>query len=243
MDVSVVIPCYNEAPLLVQNTNEIKRVLDEAKYKSEFIFVDDCSRDNTRELITELAQQLPHATIVFNEMNVGRGGSFTIGARRAAGKYVGFLDIDLEVSANYLPHVFQTLNNGADVATINRKYSLNFPVVFLLRGLLSKGYKWLARTTLKLPYKDTETGYKFFKKESLDIIINQAQNKHWFWDTEIMALAHLNDLVVEEIDGYFIRKKEKESTVNVISDSLIYIKELWAFRKRLNQMRKEKQSK
>ena len=70
-----------------------------------------------------------------------------IGAEKAKGKYLGYLDIDMEVSAEFLPAVIDALTlKEADVATVYREYQLKWPIILLIRAFLSKGYKWLVRT-------------------------------------------------------------------------------------------------
>ncbi|NTU63075.1 MAG: hypothetical protein HGB05_06655, partial [Chloroflexi bacterium] len=65
----------------------------------------------------------------------------------------------------------------------------------------------------------------------------QVENERWFWDTEIMVRAVLAGLTIREIPCLFIRRYDKQSTVNVIADSIDYFKNLWRFRKTVRQIR------
>mgnify|MGYP000564595559 CR=1 FL=1 len=97
-DVSIVIPCYMEEGHLLNSVKEIHAVMTSSRYKFEMIFVDDAGTDNTRELIFQIAKEYTNVRYLLHEKNVGRGGSFADGAKIAKGKYIGFLDIDLELS-------------------------------------------------------------------------------------------------------------------------------------------------
>jgi hypothetical protein len=157
------------------------------------------------------------------------------GADQSNGNYVGFLDIDLEVSATFLPDVIEALDRGADVASVYREYKLKWQPVFLLRALLSTCYKRLVRWYLKLHLKDTETGFKFFRRKAYVEIRKSCVSNHWFWDTEVMALAYWSGYDVREVKGEFIKNVKKRSTVRIIPDTLAYMKEIKKFKQRMKK--------
>src|SRR5688572_17300872 len=108
-DISIVVPCYQEEMHLRSSVSQICGLLNATSYSFEMIFVNDCSTDNTRKEILSLCNDLPNTKYLFNETNTGRGGTFVNGVTIASGKYIGFLDIDLEVSCIYLPDVMKEL--------------------------------------------------------------------------------------------------------------------------------------
>jgi len=70
---------------------------------------------------------------------------------------------------------------------------------------MSRGYSFLVRHLLGLPFHDTETGYKFFRRESVLPLLDEIEDGGWFWDTEFMARAHRRGLRVVEIPGAYVR--------------------------------------
>ncbi|MFI5164516.1 MAG: glycosyltransferase family 2 protein, partial [Bacteroidia bacterium] len=110
-DVSVVLPCYQEEGQILRGAAEIYKVMAGSGYTFEMVFVDDGSTDRTKEKILEASRQFPEAKYLFKEKNSGRGRSFSDGAKMAKGKYIGFLDIDLEISCSYLPKIILDLQN------------------------------------------------------------------------------------------------------------------------------------
>jgi hypothetical protein len=62
-------------------------------------------------------------------------------------------------------------------------------------------------------------------------ILDQIQDQRWFWDTEIMVRSYLNGLKIIEIPTLFIRRFDKQSTVNTLSDSIEYLIQLYRFKK------------
>lgn len=228
---SLILPCYNEAEHIEQSIPEIVRVLDAARWSYEIVFVDDASQDNTRDLIRRLIVQFPDRQLsaIYHEMNTGRGGAVRDGFLSARGEIVGYIDIDLEVRPLYIPSCMLALEDGADVCIGLRIYRLqlhNF-----LRHVLSRGYALMVRRLLNLPYLDTESGYKFMRRPAALELLKHTQDQGWFWDTEVMYFAHNLGYRVVELPCLFMRRKDKTSTVRPIRDSLAYWRSLSRFRR------------
>jgi glycosyltransferase involved in cell wall biosynthesis len=239
LDLSLVIACYNEEYELVDSVRQVVEILDSARWSWELIFVDDVSRDRTRELIDALIAQYSDKNLrkLFHDHNTGRGRTVADGFHLARGRYIGYIDIDLEVHARYIPSMLLALERGADVATAHRIYKVQ-PRLFN-RFVASQGYAHLMRSLLGVHLKDTETGYKFFNRERILPLLDQVENGRWFWDTEIMVRAVLAGLIIQEIPCLFVRRYDKQSSVNIVRDSIDYFKNLWRFRKVVQQIRAE----
>jgi len=169
-----------------------------------------------------------HFKAYFHQVNQGRGQTVKDGFLKAEGKIVGFIDIDLEIGEWYLPKFIGEVERGADAAIALRIYDFNLKA--LHRWFASKGYMWLRKLILDLPYEDTEAGYKFFKREKIRPLLEKCQFKGWFWDTEIMSLSHRHKLKVVQIPVAFKRRFDKTSTVNFLPDTIAYFKDLLSFK-------------
>jgi hypothetical protein len=234
-DVSIIIACYNEENLLLDSVREIENVMSQTKYSYELIFIDDCSQDKTKELILKLAENQLHIKYLFHEHNVGRGGTVCDGIRLARGKIVGFLDIDLEVHARYIPSMLWAIEHeGYDVCTAWRIYKVHLRAI--PRHILSMGYRKLSKYYLGTTLLDTETGFKFFNREKILPVIAACKNKGWFWDTEVMVLSQKHGLKIKEVPCLFIRRIDKASSVRVVSDSIDYFKNLWKFKRQVKRV-------
>jgi len=169
--------------------------------------------------------------VILHEKNQGRGAAVTDGFRAAKGEIAGYIDVDLEVHARYIPTLVKAIRKGADVATVRRIYALQ--VRALDRYFQSRGYSALVKWLLLTSPRDTETGYKFFRRETLLPILDLIRDRRWFWDTEFMIRAERGGLRIAEIPGAYVRQYEKISTVSGLRDSIEYLGKLLTFRRQL----------
>lgn len=232
-DLSLVLACYNEAETFTRSIKEIIAVLDKTDWTYEIILVDDKSTDQTVQLIHQIVQAYPrkHISAYFHPHRLGRGATVSEGFLKAKGRIVGYIDIDLEIPAWYIPRFIESLNRHVDAAIGHRIYDLNFKS--FLRWLSSKGYIWVRQQLLNLPLTDTESGYKFFKRDKILPIVKACRDTHWFWDTEIVARSLKHGLRFREIPVVFIKRADKTSTVRLLPDTLDYLRQLWRYRHEL----------
>ncbi len=238
VDVTLVVACYNEESILEQSMAETFRVFDALRYSVEVIFVDDKSRDRTVEVIDRIIAANPDRRLrkIAHAVNVGRGGTVAEGLRAARGRLAGFIDIDLEVHARYIPPCLLALEEGHDVATALRVYRFTWRSVD--RYIMSRGYRRLMRAVLGVPLRDTETGFKFFRRDRILPVLDQTQDRGWFWDTEVMVRAYYAGLGIVELPALFQRRFDKASTINPLADSIDYLKKLLRFRSVARELRR-----
>lgn len=232
IDFSLILPCYNEAEHIEKSIPKAISVLENSKYSYELILIDDKSSDNTADLIKKISKNKSKIRTYFHENNQGRGATVTEGLRLAKGKIAGFIDIDLEVSPDYIPGIINKLiNDKVDIVIGHRYYPFSFyPLNSLTRVLSSKIYSLIVKGVLKLSIRDTEAGYKFFKRNKITKILPKIRDKHWFWDTEIIARSISEGLTVKEMPVLFLRNPNKTSTVNLLPDTIKYLQALFNFK-------------
>ncbi len=237
-DLSLVVACYNEEPILEHSVGETFRVLDALRAESEIIFVDDASQDGTRDALARIVAAHPGREIktIFHDRNEGRGGTVSDGILVARGRIVGFVDIDLEVHARHIPACVLAVDSGYDVATALRVYEFHWRAID--RYAMSRGYRWLMRTLLRVPLEDTETGFKFFRRDSILPVLQQTKDRGWFWDTEIMVRAYFAGRRIIEIPAPFVRRFDKKSTLRPVRDSVDYLVKLLRFRRIAAELRR-----
>ncbi len=230
VDLSLIVPCYNESRHLRQSVADVVGVLESTPWSWEIVFVDDGSQDDTRAMIQTICAGDARCRALFHEANRGRGAAFKTGFQNSRGRITGFLDIDLEVGARYIPGLVDEIERrGADVATGKRHYSLR-QTGGLHRAALSWMYRRLCDVLLSLDIEDSETGCKFFKRDTASQAVLSSANDGWFWDTEVMARTRLANLRIRELPVLFLRRDDKASTVRLWRDSWEYLRALHNFR-------------
>jgi len=236
IELSLILPCYNEAEHFTSSIRKISEVLEKSHIPFEIIFVEDESRDNTRVLIKEFLNKHTNKKYhaIFHIKNEGRGKSVTDGIYAAKGVYVGFIDIDCEVSPSYIPKFLSQLKSGRDIVCAERHYQTT--TGGLLRTLASKMYQQLVKIILAANLSDTEAGYKFFKRKRILPVLSRVRDAGWFWDTEVMVRSERVGLNIMFIPVQFNRRMDKTSTVRLIPDTLSYFIKLLAFKLNLAEM-------
>jgi dolichyl-phosphate beta-glucosyltransferase len=226
---SLVLPLYNEAEHLRTSLPLIGRYLDRLRLPYEIVLVEDKSTDRTLD-IAKVFARCKHIRLLEHPKNRGRGKSVRDGVIAARGKIVGYIDVDLETSPLFISEMIDPiLNNEADMTIGYRIYNVHPST--LLRFLLSRGYFYLVRWWLRLPFNDTEAGYKFFNRKRAQMALRTCRDCGWFFDTEVVARAYFGGLRVKEIPVLFLRNRQKKSTVQPLKDSLVYLWRLWEFRR------------
>src|SRR3990170_6909454 len=161
VDLSIIIPCYNEGPTFEKSVYRIIAVLKSTERNWEIIFVEDKSIDDTQKTVGKLTKKYKNTRALFHKKNEGRGKSVSDGIKTAKGPICGYLDVDLEVSPSYIPLFVKETEEGSDLVVGKRFYEgegLNS----ILRFLASKIYALSVKYVVEIPVEDTEAGYKFF---------------------------------------------------------------------------------
>lgn len=118
MDISVVIPLYNEAESLPELSAWIERVMKENGFSYEIIFINDGSRDNSMEVIRELSAGNPAIHAVSFSRNYGKSPALDTGFARAKGDVVITMDADLQDSPDEIPELYSMIvNDGYDLVS------------------------------------------------------------------------------------------------------------------------------
>ncbi|MDR0845861.1 MAG: glycosyltransferase family 2 protein [Tannerella sp.] len=118
MDISIVVPLYNEAESLPELQAWIERVMDEHHFSYEILYVNDGSTDNSWEVIEELAKQSPHVKGVKFRRNYGKSPALHCAFQRAEGDVVITMDADLQDSPDEIPELYRMIKeDGYDMVS------------------------------------------------------------------------------------------------------------------------------
>ena len=208
MKVSVVMAVYNEENYI----EEIVRRVLASPVEKEVIIVDDCSNDGTRARLTEIAREAPEGTIrvLFQERNRGKGAALRTGFAAVTGDIVIIQDADLEYDpAEYPRLIAPILADKGDVVYGSRFVgSESHRVLYFWHYVANKLLTLLSNMFTNLNLTDMETGYKIFRRETLQQL--RLREDRFGFEAEVTArVAALKCRVYEVGIAYFGRTYEE----------------------------------
>jgi glycosyltransferase involved in cell wall biosynthesis len=162
MNISVIIPVYNEEKNISPLHSEIKEVLDGLNQSYEVIFVNDGSSDKTLDELKKIKTSDPSLRIVDLNRNFGQTAAIMAGFDSARGNIIITMDGDLQNDPHDIPNLIDKLNDGFDLISGWRRKRRD---AFLLRVLPSKLANWIISCTLKIPLHDYGCTLKAYKRE------------------------------------------------------------------------------
>lgn len=168
MDISVVIPLYNEAPNLPGLVEWISRVANGEQYSYEIILVDDGSNDNSWEVIQDLVDQ--HATVrgIRFQRNYGKSAALHTGFQATQGEVVITMDADHQDSPDEIPGLRKMiLEDGYDLVSGWKKKRYDSVIA---KNLPSKVFNFFARLVSGIKLNDFNCGLKAYRKDVVKAI-------------------------------------------------------------------------
>src|SRR6202045_1205842 len=198
---SIVIPAYNESARIERTLDRVMACIEAQGWDAEVLVVDDGSRDETAEIVAQWMKIFPRLHLVQNPGNRGKGYSVRNGLLRAAGEIVMFTDADLSAPMEEAERLLAAIADGADVAIGSRwmdrtRQTIHQP---LYRQFFGRCFNWVTRTIMGLPYKDTQCGFKAFKRSAAQIIFRLQTIERWGFDPEILFIARKLKYVIREV--------------------------------------------
>tara|TARA_Y100000034_G_scaffold25723_1_gene30607 strand:- start:13585 stop:14520 length:936 start_codon:yes stop_codon:yes gene_type:complete len=164
MDISIVLPTYNEEESVKQLYDELTDVMQRMKRKYELIFIDDGSTDTTHRALTEIAGKDPHVVIVKLRKNFGQTPALMAGFNHATGKILVTLDADLQNDPADIPKLIHKLETGHDVVCgwrMARKDNV-------VKKLPSKLSNFLNRKLTGLKIHDSGCTLRAYRREAVE---------------------------------------------------------------------------
>ena len=164
MNLSVVIPVYNEA----DNIREILKRVEAQKLASEIFVVDDGSTDGTRKILAELDGNQT-VRVILHEHNKGKGAAVVTGFQAARGEILLIQDADLEYDPRDYPQILKPIEEGiADVVYGSRFLGGPRRVAMFWHMIANKMLTTMTNVLYNTILTDMETGYKVFRRGVID---------------------------------------------------------------------------
>ncbi len=166
VDISVVIPAFNEEDTIKDTIERTNRVLHDLDKTFEIIIINDKSSDSTGFIVSKLQKEFQNLILLENIVNKGKSASLNRGFKVTKGSVIIMMDADLQQIPEDIPLLLDKLNEGYDLVNGWRK-KRNDPFSKLI---VSRIYNSLSRFIFKTKIHDMNCGFKAIRKEVLDEI-------------------------------------------------------------------------
>ncbi len=162
MQLSIVVPLYNEEESLKELESWIKEVMDKNNFSYEIIFIDDGSSDNSWQVIEELAEKNKNVKAIKFRRNYGKSAALNSAFEQLKGDVVITMDADLQDSPEEIPELYRMIvEDNYDIVSGWKKKRYD-PIT---KTIPTKLYNWTTRKMTKVKLHDMNCGLKSYKKE------------------------------------------------------------------------------
>ena len=201
MDISIIIPCFNEGKNVITMTERITAALAHTTYQYEILFIDD-SKDNTFELIAKYINEksLKSRIKTIRGKGIGKGAAVKAGIQEASGEIIFYLDSDLTIPLNNIDIFIEEIKRTNSDGVIGRRI-LSKKGKSLIRYIFSLALLILGRSFIfhSNYFYDTQCGFKVFKKESIKKLTSKQCVNDGMFDLELLYIAKLYNMQISQI--------------------------------------------
>ncbi len=201
MKLSVVVPAYNESQRIIPTLEDIAAYLSAQSYDSEILVVSDGSKDDTAEVVSNLATKITNLRLIDNKNNQGKGGVVRQGMLEANGDVRVFMDADNSTNIREIEKFLPYFEQGFDLVIGSRRISGSEIAVHQpwIRDLQGTIFRAIVHTLVPVHVTDTQCGFKAFSAKAAQAIFPQQTIMRWAFDVEILALARRFNFKIKEL--------------------------------------------
>ena len=218
---SLVIPAFNEAHRLVASVRALREFLAYSRHTHEVILVVERSTDGTLELARQLTEGQAAFRVIGNPDQRGKGHAVRTGMLAARGEIAFFLDADLSTPlpeiGRFLAHFEQHPEAAILIGNRQHAQSVILKKQSLLRRKLGQTFNTILRLVARIQVKDTQCGFKAFRRSARDAIFPLQTVEGFAFDVELLILAERLGYRVADLPVEW--RNEEGSKVHIVRDS------------------------
>ena len=227
--ISIIIPAYNEEKRIAATLTKILNYLSAKDYLWEIILVDDGSSDRTVETAKEAIKD-ERLKVIKNPVNKGKGYSVKRGVMTSRGEIILFSDADLSTPIEELDKMILWLNEGYDIVIGSRALPESAIEIRQpwYREIMGKTFNVMVKNLGLSGFRDTQCGFKCFKREAALKAFNLQKINGFAFDVELLYIAKKFGIKIKDVPVRWINSPE--SKVHLIKGSLSMFMELFKIR-------------
>lgn len=221
---SIIIPCFNEESNLIPI---IKKVLKAPVAQKEIIVIDDCSTDNTREILENKVKPLVHK-IIYHEKNAGKGAALRSGFKAATGDIVIIQDADLEYDPMEYPLIINPILEEKAAVVYGSRFLNQKRKGYLANRLANLILTGFSNIFTHQRLTDMETCYKAFRREVIQSI--EIEENRFGFEPEITAKISKQNIKIHEVPISYYPRSNTEGKKIGIKDGIRALYVIWRYR-------------
>lgn len=173
---SIVVPCFNEEASIPLFYEEMLKILELLNEQSEFIFIDDGSKDNTLNILRELAKNDNRVRYVSFSRNFGKEAAIFAGLQKANGQFTVIMDVDLQDPPSLIPQMLEAVASGEyDCAGTRRVNRIGEP---LIRSFFARRFYALMKKLSDIEIVDGARDFRLMNRKYLNAFLTlQEKNR------------------------------------------------------------------
>jgi glycosyltransferase involved in cell wall biosynthesis len=226
---SIIMPAYNEEKLIYNSIMTTLDIVEKFAKDVEIIAVNDGSCDNTKKEIQRAVAKDRRVKLLSSDKNRGKGNAIISGVSQASGKYIAFVDADLELNPAQLEgYLKKMIDENKDVVIgckFHKDSNLEYP---LKRKIISMGYYIMLLVLFHLNVKDTQTGLKVFKMEALKPVAHLIRTSGFAYDIELLVAVHRRGYTIAQMPVNVVYVRDSNSKRIGMSDIVSVFKDTFA---------------
>ena len=228
---SVVIPTFNKEGRIAATMEAVAADLAGRSFSSEIVVVDDGSSDATADEARRALEGRAASRVIRRAANRGKGASVKEGVLAASGEVILFSDDDLSTPIEELDKVLSALEAGADVVIGSRALPGSDIRVRQRRPreLMGKAFNLLVRLFVLKGYRDTQCGFKAFRRAAARDVFSRLRTAGFGFDVEALVLCRELGYRVAEVPVVWC--DARPSRLRIFKGSWGMLKDLWRIRR------------
>lgn len=229
MNLSIIIPAYNEAKRLPVTLFSIGEYL-KGQAEIEVIVVSDGSTDQTVAVVEQLSAQFPFIKSLSYPNNRGKGFALRHGVLNSSGDLVLINDADGSTPIVEIERLVPAIQAGAEVAIGSRALPSEITRVNTVwyRKAIGRTFATLVNLLIVPGIADTQCGFKLFTRKAADFLFARQRSERFSFDVELLFLARRNGLKITEVAVNWTNTPG--SKVNLLKDSIAMFLDIIRFR-------------